>query len=86
VGSQEAIWRSLAKLGIDPRSCRLTESSIPGYDWQILHQPSGHVIYGKNVQGHYYTLRYSFDRRGKLLPLSKDGGWRDVIGEIERSG
>ena len=84
---QEQILRALAKLGTDPRNFRFVESSLPGYEWQIIHQPSGQVIFGKyNGAGHFWTLRYSFNRRRQLVPISKDGTWDPFLKEIVKWG
>jgi hypothetical protein len=40
------ICRTLVTVGLDPRSCSLDPSDLPGYEWQITHRPTGNAIYG----------------------------------------
>ncbi len=82
---QGDIWRAIAGGGIDPRGCQLSASSMPGYDWQIVHQPTGYVFYGVEGIGNFSTLRYSFDQNQESVPLQIFySDWADLIQEIEK--
>jgi len=83
--AQNEIWRALAKSGLDPRSCHLSVSSLPGYAWQLIHQPSGYVFYGIVDRETIHFLRYSFNKRHELTPLSgQTQNWDALILEIAK--
>jgi hypothetical protein len=57
----------------------LSSSSLPGYDWQIVHQPTGYVFYAALVGNAYHTLRYSVNKRAEMVSRSESNlDWNTV--------
>jgi hypothetical protein len=66
-----------------PRSCYLSASSMSGYDWQIVHHPTGYAFYGATLGNSYCTLKYIIDKRNRLTPRTTESvGWSMVISVI----